>query len=109
MAQLHGARLTSGPYNTLAPTGTTQATAATINADTVMMTGGTAGGGIILKPMELTSEAMVVNGDASVEYYVYPQVGGKINNATANLGINVSPNRAIRFRAINNLDVIAFF
>ena len=101
---------TRGAYNTLTPAGTTQAAAALINADTVMLTGGTAAQGAILPPtMDLNQEVIVVNGDASIEYFVYPQVGGKINNATANLGLLVPPNRAVRFRAINALDVIAFF
>ncbi len=100
---------TRGAYNTLAPTGTTQATAATVNADTVMLTGGSQGMGAILGEMDVGREQIVVNGDSDKDYFVYPQVGGKINNATANLGVNVPPNKAIRFRAINNLDVIAFF
>lgn len=99
-----------GAYNTLAPAGSTQAAAALINADTVMLTGGTTGQGAILPPtMDLNQVVVVVNGDSDKEYFVYPQVGGKINNAAANLGINVAPNKAVSFRAINALDVIAFF
>lgn len=101
--------LTKGAYNTVAPTGTTQATAAQCNADTVMLTGGTTGMGVILPPMDLNRMTNILNGDSDKEYFVYPQVGGKLNNATANLPINVPPNRAIRFQQINNLDVIAYF
>jgi hypothetical protein len=108
MAANQGARLTYGPYASCTPAGTTQATATPINADTVMLTGGTTGQGVILNPMELNTECMICNGDSTVEYYVYPQVGGKINNFTANTPVLVGPNKACRFRAINSLDVFFF-
>lgn len=100
---------TKGPYNTLAAAGTTQATAATINADVVMITSGTSGAGVVLDAMDLNQEAIIVNGVSSSEYKIYPVSGGKINNATADLPLLLPPNKAARFRAINNVDVIAFF
>lgn len=100
---------TKGPYATIAAAGTTQATATTLNADTAMITSGSTAAGVILDVMDLNQEVIVVNGSATAEYNVYPQVGGKINNATANLPLLLPPNKAARFRSINNLDVIAFF
>ncbi len=97
---------TKGPYAALAPTGTTQATAALITADTVKLTGGTSGMGVRLDAMDLNQTVWVYNADSTKEYFVYPQVGGSINGATTNLGVNIPPNSGSLFRAINNLDVI---
>jgi hypothetical protein len=99
---------TKGPYNTLTAAGTTQADAALINADTVMVDSAANLSGVILGDQDQNGVVMIVNGVSNVEIKVYPKIGGKINNMTANLPVILSPNRAASFRAINNLDVICF-
>ena len=100
---------TKGPYAEIAAAGTTQAAATLATADTMMITSGTSGAGIRLDDMDLNAEVIIVNGVSTSEYLIYPKVGGKINNATANLPLGLPPQKASRFRAINALDVIAFF
>lgn len=99
---------TKGPYNTLTAAGTMQADAALINADMVMVDSAANGSGVILDDMDRGGEVVIINGVANVEIKVYPKVGGKINNMTANLPVILPSNRAARFKAINNLDVVCF-
>lgn len=98
---------TKGPYNVLAAAGTTQADAAALNADMVMVTSGT--GGVILPALDVGQEVVVCNGVSTLDLNVYPLVGGKINNATANLPLVLPANRSARFKAISALDVISIF
>lgn len=86
-----------GEYAAIAAAGTTQATATEMPAYTVMVTSGS--GGVMLPPLNKDEEAVVCNGIATDEIKVYPRSGGKLNNATADLHINVPPNAAVRFRA----------
>ena len=98
---------TRSPYNTLTAAGTTAADAAVVNADTVLLTGANAAGAI-LQDMDLNQEVVIVNGEASASFFIYPKSGGKFNNATADRPVTLPPNRAARFKAINNLDCIVF-
>ena len=104
-----------GAYATMAAAGTTQATANTIVADMVMVTSGPAASGIILDGMNVGDEVIVCNGVAlgtatAIDLFVYPKLGGAINNGTANTGILVASGKAVRFRAIDGAgNVIAFF
>ncbi len=100
---------TKGPYNVLAAAGTTQATAAALNADMVMVTSGAAGSGVILPTLDVGQEVVVCNGVAELDLSVYPLVGGKINNSTANLPLVLPANHSARFKAISALDVISIF
>lgn len=108
---------TKGPYATMTALGTTQATAALIAADTVMVTAGAQASGIILDGMNVTDEVIVCNGTSStvlgstssIDLFVYPKVGGSINNQTVNTGILIAAGHAVRFRAIDGAgNVIAF-
>ena len=99
---------TKGPYATMAAAGTTQATAAAMLADVVMVTSGT--GGVILPVMNVNEECVVCNRIATENINVYPQVGGKLNNATTNDPLVLPNNLAAHFRAIDGGgNVIAFF
>jgi hypothetical protein len=104
---------TRGEYNTQTAAGTTQATAAEMNADTVMVTAGSQGAGIIIRPLNVREEVTIVNGTSgttAIDLYVYPQVGGKINNASANLHLLLPAQKAVRIRAIDGGgNVVAFF
>lgn len=95
-----------GEYSTLAAAGTTQATAAEMPAYMVMVTSGS--GGVVLPALNRDEEAIVCNG-LSDDLKVYPRSGGQINNATANLHLLLAANKAVRVRAIDGINVIAFF
>jgi hypothetical protein len=116
MAVLSGKTGSSkGAYATMTATGSTQAGAATIKADMVMVTAGAAGSGIVLDGMNVEDEVIVCNGvgvgtSTAIDLFVYPKSGGAINNGTANTGILIASGRAVRFRAIDGGgNVIAFF
>jgi len=96
-----------GEYAEIAAAGTTQATATEMPSYQVMVTSGT--GGVLLPPMNKGEEAMVCNGLSTVSIDVYPRSGGKLNNMTADLPLTVPTNRAVRFRAIDGLNLFAFF
>src|SRR5262249_45514413 len=97
---------TRGDYNTITAAGTTQATAVECNADTVMVTAGTASSGVLLRPMNVKEEQIVCNGtdgnaSTGIDLFVYPRTGGKINNMTANTPLLLPAGMAARFRAID--------
>lgn len=102
---------TRGFYTTQAAAGTTQATAAALAADNVMVTTVTQGSAecVILPALNLGDWQFVTNGQSTNNLYIYPQVGGKINNATANAYVELPPNRSAQFQAIDALNVLAFF
>ena len=102
---------TRGFYTTQAAAGTTQATAAALSADNVMVTTVTVASAecVILPALNLGDEQVVINGQSTNNLYVYPCVGGKINNAATNAYLELPPNRAARFKAIDSLNVMAFF
>ena len=96
-----------GEYATAAAAGTTQSDAAEVSAYTVMVTSGS--GGVLLPPMNKDEECVVCNGVSTIDLSIYPRSGGQINNSTANLPLVLPANKAARFRAIDGLNVIAFF
>lgn len=103
-------RPTRGPYAEMSAAGTTQATAAEITADYVVVTTVTeSANGVILPPGNLNDEVIVVNGDSADNLMVYPRSGGKINRATADGAVELPPNRAAHFRGENALNWAAFF
>ena len=102
---------TRGVYSTQAAAGTTQATAAALVADRVMVTTVTQGSAecVILSAVNLGDKQIICNGSTVNNLYIYPQVGGKINNAAANAYLELPPNRSANFEAVDALNVIAFF
>ena len=98
-----------GPYAVMAATGTTQADAAEMPADVVMVTSGAEDAGVILPLMNVNEECIVCNG-TSANIKVYPRSGGTLNNAAANEALLMPENSAARFRAIDGGgNVMAFF
>ena len=97
-----------GPYAAIAAAGTTQATAAAMTADVVMVTSGAEEAGVILPAMNAREECIVCNG-LNVDINVYPIVGGQLNNSTANLPLILAPFTAARFRAINGAGSVMVF
>lgn len=102
---------TRGNYNSQAAAGTSQATAATLTADRVMVTTITQGSAecVILSAGNLGDKQIICNGSTTDNLYVYPQVGGKINNAAVNAYLELPPNRAAQFEGVSSVDVLAFF
>jgi hypothetical protein len=102
---------TRGIYAELAAAGSTQATAAEITADRIMVTSLTesSADGVILPPGNLDDEVRIINGTGTANLKVYPRTGGKINNAATNAAIELGPNEAAHFIGINSLNWAAFF
>ena len=101
---------TRGAYAEMTAAGTTQATAAEITADYVVVTTVMASAdGVILPPGNLNDEVIVVNGDSADNLKIYPRSGGKINRATADEALDLPPNTAAHFRGENSLNWAAFF
>jgi hypothetical protein len=102
---------TRGIYAELAAAGSTQATAAEITADYIMVTSLTelTTDGVVLPPGNLGDEVIIINGTSSANLKIYPRSGGKINNAAADAALELSPNSAAHFIGINSLNWAAFF
>lgn len=104
---------TRGPYAEMAAAGTTQAAAAPVLADKVVVTAvTTAAQGVILPPGNQDQVQIIVNGTSgltAVPLFIYPQVGGKLNNQTANDAISLPPGSAARLEGVNALNWMAFF
>ena len=97
-----------GPYATLTAAGTTQATAAEMTADMVMVTSASEDAGVIIPTLNARDECIVCNG-TNVTILVYPRTGGQINNSTANLPVIVSAFTAVRFRGIDGAGKVMAF
>jgi hypothetical protein len=101
---------TRGPYTTMAATGTTQATAAEVIADKVLVTTVTAtAAGVVLPPGNRDQDQVIVNGQGTHTLFVYPRSGGKLNNATADQALELPPYKAARLVGVNSLDWMAFY
>lgn len=101
---------TRGSYTTMAATGTTQATAAEVTADKVLVTTVTAAAAaVILPPGNLDQEQVIINGQGTHTLFVYPRTGGKLNNATADTAVELPPYKAARFVGVSSVDWMAFY
>ena len=101
---------TKGPYAEMSAAGTTQATAAELVADKVTVTTVSAAlAGVILPAGNRDDKVTIVNGQGTHTLFIYPRTGGKINNATANLPVELPPNKAAHFEGVNSLNWTAFF
>lgn len=100
---------TRGAFAEMAATGTTQATAAEITADYVVVTPTTDATGVVLPPGNLNDEVIIVNASASENLVVYPRSGGKLNRASADASLEILPRTAAHFRGENSLNWAAFF
>lgn len=102
---------TKGTYAEMSAAGSTQADAAEIKADYIMVTSLTesSADGVLLPPGNLSDEVVIVNGTGSANLKIYPRSGGKINNAGADAALEIEPNRAAHFIGISSLNWAAFF
>jgi hypothetical protein len=100
-----------GEYVEMAAAGTTQATAAELTADRVMVTTITEASaeGVILPLGNLNDEVFIINGHATANLFIWPRSGGKLNNASADSNLTLPPNRAAHFRGINDKNWAVIF
>lgn len=92
---------------TFTAAGTTQATATQITTVFTLITTATEGqGGILPSGLGVSDQLTVANG-TTVDVYVYPPTGGKINNSTANIPICLPPNTAIDFTCVDGTNFMA--
>lgn len=92
---------------TFTAAGTTQAAATSLTTVYTLVTTATEGQGAILPSGLGASDQCTVANGTSVTVYVYPPVGGKINNGTSNIPMMVAPNAAVDFTCVDNLNFIA--
>ena len=86
---------------TFTAAGTTQATAAAITTTKTYITTATEGQGAILPGSMTASDEGVICNSTSVDVYVYPPVGYKINGGTTNLPLMIPPTSAMRFSCVD--------
>ena len=90
----------------LTATGTTQGTAYAITASTSVFATVPAGTGAIL-PSAGANDVLTVANHSGTTLMVYPPVGGKINNRTANYGVAMPGNTAVEFRCLDGANYLA--
>lgn len=92
---------------TFTAAGTTQATATAITTVFTLVTTATEGqGGVLPASMSASDQCTVCNG-TTVDIYVYPPSGGKLNNGTANIPQMIPPNVAVDFTCVDGTNWIA--
>jgi hypothetical protein len=92
--------------NTLTAAGTNQATAlvlTSLNDIHVITTAAASTGAILPSTLSIGDQMVVVNGGAN-SITLFPPVGGKLNNGTANAGLAVAANKAAHVFCIDNLN-----
>lgn len=92
---------------TFTAAGTSQATATAITTVFTLVTTATEGQGALLPASMAVSDQCTVANGTTVDIYVYPPVGGKINNGTANIPMMISPNSAIDFTCVDGTNWLA--
>lgn len=86
---------------TFTAAGTTQATATAISAVKTFVDSAANGSGAILPSgLQPSDEGVVCNG-TTVNVYLYPPVGGKINGGTTNMPVMIATNRAVIYTCID--------
>lgn len=99
--------LTGSMSSTFTAAGTSQATATAVTTVFTVVTTATEGQGAILPASMNFSDQCTVCNTTTVDVWVYPPVGGKINGATVNVPICLPPNTAIDFTCIDGTNWIA--
>lgn len=88
---------------TLAPAGTTQATAATLRAAYTKCPAFTAGAGYVLPASNPPDRLTVENGDTTDELLIYPPSGASINGGTANAAVSLPAQDVAMFQCLTPL------
>jgi hypothetical protein len=92
--------------NSLTAAGTNQATAlvlTSLNDIHVITTAAASTGAILPSSLSIGDQMVVVNGGAN-SITLFPPVGGKLNNGTANAGLTVASTKAAHVFCIDNLN-----
>lgn len=84
----------SGSYETITATGTTQGTAAATTASTININGGASGRAIKLDAATVSEARLITNG-TSTHKLVFPATGGTINGGATNASIVLEPYQSI--------------
>jgi hypothetical protein len=92
---------------TFTAAGTTQAAATAITTVFTYVTTASEGQGAVLPAGMDNSDQCTVCNSTSVDVYVYPPSGGKINGSSANTPIMLPPNSAIDFTCVDGTNWIA--
>lgn len=86
----------------------TQATGVQLNAGiNVLATVATGGDSALLPKSSAVGDELWVRNNGAASANVFPQVGGKINNGSANAALAVANGKTAVFKAINSLDWLA--
>jgi hypothetical protein len=86
---------------TVTAAGSDQSGATELTDDNSLITTATEGQGVKLPASFTAGDMYVVNG-TSANVFVYPASGGKLNNAIANLPIDLPPQHGAIFKAISS-------
>ena len=86
---------------TFTAAGTTQATAAAISAVNTVITTATEGQGAIIPSGLQPSDTGQATNNTTVDVYLYPPVGGKINGGTVNIPYMLSPQSSVQYGCID--------
>ncbi len=92
--------------NALTATGTLQTDAYAINAAVAEFSTVGSGSGAILPSCEISDEVIAYNGGANA-LKIYPDVGSRINQLSANAAVTVAPSTTILFKHITSTRWIA--
>jgi hypothetical protein len=90
--------------NNLTAAGTTQATALAIGNDINVVTTAAASTGVILRSDLAAGDSQEVVNYGANTLTVYPPVGGKINNGSANAGVTIATNTSALYTSIDGLN-----
>jgi hypothetical protein len=86
--------------------GTTQATATAISTSVTVCSTATEGQGFILPASMQSGDSSDVCNATTVDIYIYPPVGGKLNGGTANIPMMLAANSARYFICIDGTNWI---
>lgn len=89
----------------LTAAGSTQATALQLTEDTNIVGTTAASTGVLVPPMDPTDTVTVANFGANA-LSVYPPVGGKINNGSANAAVSLPANKGAIITCIDGLNYV---
>ncbi len=98
--------ITGGVLNTLTATGTTQATAYTVNLGTAFFSTVGASSGAVLTAGAPGDDVWIYNGGANT-LTVYPPSGAKINGGSTNAGVSLGTNTSMFLRCISATQWVA--
>lgn len=101
LGALQAQAITGSMAQTFTTAGTTQATATQVTTVYTYITTASEGQGAILPPSMNPSDSCSICNSTSVDVYVYPPVGYKLNGGTANVPFMLAPNSTRSFVCVD--------